>query len=162
MIKFALNTLLILILISPIVTFSQEVKVYKTFEEFGEVLNRESDKVHIINFWATWCKPCVAELPYFEELGRILKDDVDITLVSLDFGTQLESRVIPFVKAKALESEVVLLDDPKSNIWIDLVEKSWSGAIPATLIRNSEKSEFYEKEFHSTDELKDIILTFLK
>jgi len=142
------------------VSYTQDVKVYKTYSEFEELLQTKDDKVHIVNFWATWCKPCIKELPYFEEIGSELSDKVDITLVSLDFGNQLDTRVKPFIKKKELESRVVLLDDPKSNVWIDLVDKSWSGAIPATVFYKGDKRKFYEKEFHSTAELKAIISSF--
>ena len=142
---------------------AQNIEVFKTFDEFKPLLEKSDDKVHVINFWATWCKPCIAELPYFEELNQKYNGkEVDFLLVSLDFATQLTSRVIPFLQKRKIKSKVVLLDDPKSSVWIDLVDKSWSGAIPATLVYRLGKSKFYEKEFHSQEELENIITSFIK
>lgn len=142
---------------------AQKVLVFQTFEDFKPLLEKSDDKVHVVNFWATWCKPCIAELPYFEALNKKYQGKkVEFTLVSLDFGTQLESRVIPFLEKRNIKSKVVLLDDPKSTVWIDLVDKSWSGAIPATMVYKGNESDFYEKEFHSEAELEDIISQFLK
>jgi thiol-disulfide isomerase/thioredoxin len=142
---------------------AQDVKVYQTFDEFRTVLEQDDGKVHVVNFWATWCAPCIAELPYFEKLNEKYSDEeVVFTLVSLDFGTLLESRVKPFIRKRDLQSNIVLLDDPKSNAWIDRVNPDWSGAIPATIVYRGKESAFYEQEFHSEEELEEIIIPFLK
>ena len=45
-----------------------------------------SGKVYLIDFWATWCKPCIKELPAFEELNARYQDKgLKVVLVSLDF-----------------------------------------------------------------------------
>ncbi len=133
------------------------------FEGFQEHIAKKSDKVLVVNFWATWCVPCVKELPYFEEAyDHYSGTDVEILLVSLDFEHQIESRLIPFIEKKGLRPEVIVLDDPDANAWIDKVDPSWSGAIPATFVKHGEAMEFYEQSFHSLDELKEIIQPFLK
>jgi thiol-disulfide isomerase/thioredoxin len=128
------------------------------FDQFNsQYLNRQTDTVYIINFWATWCKPCVKELPYFEKISENYKDQkVKVVLVSLDFAKNYETMLIPFVKKKALKSEVVLLNDPNGNEWIDKVSTSWSGAIPATLIYTKNSREFYEQSF-SYEQLDSIV-----
>lgn len=132
-----------------------------TFEEFKPYLQRTDDKIYVINFWATWCAPCVAELPYFEKIGSEYKDrNVEVILVSLDFPRQYEARLIPFVKEHNLNSEVLMLNDPDANSWIPQVSELWTGSIPATLFYNAEKSVFYEKQF-DYDELVQIISKFL-
>ena len=62
---------------------------------------------------------------------------LDVTLIWLDFLDDLEEKVIPFVKTRNLKSKVVLLDEIDYNTWIDLIDPTWGGAIPFTLIVNS-------------------------
>ena len=143
--------------------YAQEVAVIK-FPELKEKMSRESEIVYVFNFWATWCKPCVAELPYFEKLTATYnKDQLVVVLVSLDFASQLDRKVVPFVKEKQLKSEVVLLDAPNYNEWIDKINPKWSGAIPATVIIHGESktNQFYEQQFTYT-ELEDIVRPLLK
>lgn len=115
------------------------------------------DTVYIVNFWATWCAPCVAELPYFEKLQSMYKEQpLKILLVSLDFKSKLKSAVEPFVRKTKLQNEVFLLNERKPQEYIDRISKEWTGAIPATLFvnRNKKLYNFYEKEF-SFEELID-------
>ena len=139
------------------------VKVYDTFEEFSEVLNRTGEKTYVVNFWATWCKPCIAELPYFNKLAEEhSNDDIEVILVSLDFKNRIKKSLIPFIEKNNIKTEVVLLADNRSNEWIDKVDESWSGAIPATLIYNQDSYQFLEHEFESYEELKTLIEQFKK
>ncbi|WP_224489840.1 TlpA disulfide reductase family protein [Robertkochia flava] len=131
------------------------------FEGLEGLLNRSDDKVYVVNFWATWCKPCVEELPYFEALHtKYATKDVEVVLVSLDFPSRAEKVLIPFVEKRGLKSTVLLLDDPKQNTWIPRVSPSWSGAIPATVIFSRDKREFYEKSF-TFKELETAVTSFM-
>ena len=115
-----------------------------------------------MNFWATWCKPCVEELPYFEQLREEYKDDkVEVILISLDLPNQIESRLKPFIKEHELRSQVVLLNDPNQNEWIPKVDPHWDGAIPATLVYNKNERRFYPKSF-TYEELEQTIKHYLK
>jgi thiol-disulfide isomerase/thioredoxin len=124
-----------------------EVRVVK-FDALEHLMTRDTDKIEVINFWATWCKPCIKELPYFQELQEELPDKVNVTLVSLDYAEVLNDRVIPFIKKRQLTTDVLLLDEIDYNSWIDKVDPSWSGAIPATLIINHQTGQrkFIESE----------------
>jgi thiol-disulfide isomerase/thioredoxin len=108
-------------------------------------LTSTSDTTYIINFWATWCKPCIEELPAFEAVQQqYAGKPVQVVLVSIDFAKDLNKKVIPFVNRNKLKSTVFVLDEPDQNAWIDLVDPSWSGAIPATLfINNARKQRFF-------------------
>ncbi len=145
-------------------TFAQEATELKVFdfEELQEYLPREENQLVVLNFWATWCKPCVKEMPYFQELSEKYASDesVRVILVSLDMESQLETRLVPFMKKHKLHPEVVVLDDPDANRWIDQVDPSWSGAIPATLFYRGDQKKFFQKSFHSLEELEAIIQTF--
>ncbi len=126
------------------------------------ILNRKDDKTYVVNFWATWCAPCIKELPYFEKLDKEYESkNVEVVLVSLDFPKKYESQLRPFINKHQLKSELYALNDMNSNYWIPKVEENWSGAIPATLIYNSNKREFYEQSFNY-EELEIEINKFLK
>ncbi len=135
-----------------------EVAVYPTFEEMAPLFNASNDTTYVVNFWATWCKPCVKELPYFEKAVQAYKGHpVKIILVSLDFPKQIDSRLIPFIREHGLQAEVVVLTDPDANSWIPQIADEWSGAIPATLVQYQGKRVFHEGDFESLEDLQEFI-----
>lgn len=118
------------------------------YEQLKPLLEKNDDTIYVINFWATWCAPCVKELPYFEKLGVTYSSkNVKVLLVSLDFPKQVEKKLIPFINENKIQSEVVLLDDVNEDIWIQAIDKTWSGSLPATLIYNKNQRRFYEQTF---------------
>ncbi|MCB0525491.1 MAG: TlpA disulfide reductase family protein [Saprospiraceae bacterium] len=132
-------------------------------EQITRWKNSESDTVFVINFWATWCGPCVKELPAFEKLQEEYADkQVQVILVNNDFKKQFESRVIPFVQERNLKSRVVFMNESNPNKWIDLVSEEWSGALPATIIISGKKKQtlFFEKSFEY-EELEKALLRVL-
>jgi len=138
-----------------------QVTVYEKFIDMESAIltDLSHDTTYVINFWATWCGPCVKELPYFEELNALYDGQpFKQILVSLDDPKKLESKVMPFLVKNNIQSKVVLLADGKANSWIDKVDPNWSGAIPITLILKGDKRKFYEQEFHSTFELEEQML----
>ena len=107
------------------------------FEDLRKMMNHVSDTTLVVHFWATWCKPCVEELPSLDKLSReYAPKKIRFVMVSMDFPKDIKEKVIPFVTINNINSEVVLLDEPDYNAWIDDVDKQWSGTIPATLILN--------------------------
>lgn len=137
----------------------ESVNAYN-FEGLEYFLKKQNDTTYVVNFWATWCVPCVEELPYFEKLNAEYKDDkVKVVLVSLDMHKMIESKLIPFMKEKQLKSDVVVLRDPDADSWIPKVDSAWSGAIPATVIYNKDKRKFYEKSF-TYEELENEVKNF--
>ena len=128
------------------------------FEGLEPLLNRRDGQTYVLNFWATWCAPCIKELPYFEEVNRD-REGVRVILVNLDMPRMWESHLIPFIQEKQLGAEVIVLDDPDQNSWIPRVHEDWSGAIPATLLYKDGSREFYEKPF-TRDELFQTIDNF--
>ncbi|MFA5417898.1 MAG: TlpA family protein disulfide reductase [Bacteroidales bacterium] len=115
------------------------------FDEFQPLLEMKNDTTYVINFWATWCIPCIKELPEFERINKDYRDKkFKMILVSLDFRSQMDEVLIPYLKEKQLTPEVLLLSDPNSNVWINKVNPDWSGSIPATVIYNSDYYYFHE------------------
>ncbi len=149
------------LLISGFFANAQKLVPVYDFDGFEPFLHQENDTTYVINFWATWCKPCVKELPAFEELNEKFKNEkVKVILVSLDFIKHYDTQLLPFIKNRQLKSKVLLLNDPKSNRWIDKVSSDWSGAIPATVIYKGKMRKFYERSF-SFDELEMEVKRFL-
>lgn len=124
------------------------IPVYDFDKLEAVLLNQKNDTTYVVNFWATWCKPCINELPFFEQLGSTYADKkVKVVLVSLDFPEYLHTKVVPFIEKYQLVSEVILLADDDANTWIPKVSKEWEGSIPATVIFNGENRSFYERSF---------------
>ena len=132
------------------------------YEGLEPLLNKKDDKTYVINFWATWCKPCIKELPYFEKLNEnYAGKNVEVILVSLDFPQHFETKLKTYIKENDLKSKVVALDDPDMNSWIPKINEKWTGAIPATIIYNKKQRQFYEQSFEY-DELVGELRRFIE
>lgn len=132
---------------------AQDVTVVD-FNGLKPLLHRDNDTTYIVNFWATWCKPCVEELPYFAEAEQKLSGGkYRFIMVSMDFRKTLDSRVRPFIKANKMPGQAILLDDSDANAWIPQVDGDWDGAIPVTLIYKGQSRKFVNSNFESTSEL---------
>ena len=127
------------------------------FDGLYSKIDLSVDKTYVINFWATWCAPCVKELPHFEEVNKEYKNkNTEVILVSLDFPSQIENKLKPYLKKNKIKSKVILLDDSKMNTWVPKVSQDWGGGIPATLIVNSSNYNFYPKSFNKEELVAEI------
>ncbi len=145
----------VLIFFLPLGAFSQQVKLL-TVDELYKRVEKGKDTTYVVNFWATWCAPCIKELPHFEKLQKEKKTDkLKVLLVSVDFKNRLEKSVVPFVKKKNMKNEVFLLNEKDEQEYIDKIDKTWSGAIPATLFVKGKKRKFLEQEFTYEDLTKE-------
>jgi thiol-disulfide isomerase/thioredoxin len=159
-IKYLL-AILALVAATTLTAAAQKVTVVK-YNDLEKLRQLPHDTLYVVNFWATWCKPCIKELPYFEAVNKQYKDQpVRVVLVSMDAPQDLEKRVHPFVQKRALQSRLLLLDESDPNSWIDRLEPKWSGAIPATMLFNNKRKqyEFVEREL-SEDELQKLIVKY--
>ena len=139
---------------------SQRIERIK-LPKLQQIMYHESSKLTIVNFWATWCKPCVAELPYFEALNKAYtQDQVRVLLVSLDPIGDF-SKVSRFVEQRHISASVFLLDEKNQNHMIESIHKSWQGSLPYTLfIREKQMVAAYERALTREDLFK-ITRTFL-
>jgi len=130
------------------------------FSEIEKLLQKNDDTLRVFNFWATWCKPCVEELPLFQALSKAYTNQaLQQVFISLDFTNKIESKLIPFLKTNPLPGDVIVLDDPDANSWIDKVDPSWSGSIPATIFLLNGKTKFHEGKFNEFSDIQKIIQT---
>ena len=160
--RYILPILVVLLMVSCKEESKEITFTEVDYNGLEKVLNRTDNKTYVVNFWATWCAPCVKELPYFERINKQYKDkNVEVVLVSLDFPKHFDTKLKNFINKKQLQSELYALNDMDSNYWIPKVNKDWSGAIPATLIYNSKKPELFEQPFEY-EELERTLNKFLK
>jgi thiol-disulfide isomerase/thioredoxin len=133
-----------LILILSILAYStstqaQDIPSYTADQLLQHATSK--DTLYIINFWATWCDPCVAELPNFNILyNKYAGKPVKIILASLDFPESYPLRLATFVHRKGLLPQVAWFNETDANVFIPKIDSSWQGSIPATLILQPGKS----------------------
>jgi thiol-disulfide isomerase/thioredoxin len=137
--------------------------VFMSYGEFEPLLRQANDTTYVVNFWATWCKPCVEELPFFEKLiaettnptgaGQPIK----VLLVSMDFPKDFLRKLVPFVAERNLQRHVVALGDLDYDAWIGKVSEQWDGAIPFTLVYKGQNRVEKSSELASYEELKALL-----
>jgi thiol-disulfide isomerase/thioredoxin len=108
---------------------------------------RNSDHPLLVNFWATYCKPCVAEIPYFQEEVKKYKD-LELLLVSLDLPDYYPARIASFAKRMNFTASIIWLNETNADYFCPLIDKSWSGGIPSSLLVNNKKAykKFFERQ----------------
>ncbi|MEJ5963167.1 TlpA disulfide reductase family protein [Pedobacter immunditicola] len=112
-----------------------------TAQKLQQRISQGKDTVFVVNFWATWCVPCVKELPNFEQLQKKFSNKpLKVLLVSLDFKSRLESDLKPFLNRMKIMSEVFLMNDQDEQIFIQKIDKNWEGNLPATLVVNTSRN----------------------
>ncbi|HRI21799.1 MAG TPA: TlpA disulfide reductase family protein [Panacibacter sp.] len=130
---------------APFIAFSQ-VKLIN-IDQLNNRTNHGSDTTYVINFWATWCAPCIKELDSFEKLNKQYKNEkLKVLLISVDFESKLSS-LSTFIKKRNLQTEVFLINEKNEQEYINRIDSGWSGAIPATLFIKNNDRKFFEKEF---------------
>jgi thiol-disulfide isomerase/thioredoxin len=108
----------------------------------------------VINFWSTWCKPCIEEIPHFIKVADSLKSKgVELLLVSLDTKQVYNSGTLKsFIQKKGWKRNMVWLNETDADHYCPVVDSKWSGVIPVTLIINPSKNyrQFYEEPLSHT------------
>jgi thiol-disulfide isomerase/thioredoxin len=103
----------------------------------------------IINFWASYCSPCIKEIPFFEEIvAKNKSTGVRLLLVSLDLRDAYPAKIQAMSKKLNFSSAVVWLDETNADYFCPKVDTAWSGGIPSSLFINNQKGyrKFFETE----------------
>ena len=141
---------------------AQEVEIIK-YEQLFDKIQQDSDQLIVVNFWATWCGPCVEEMPHFVELNEQYKDNPNFKLifVSMDRAKQLD-KVKQFMQEYKMNGEVVLLDDNKRmNEWIPKIDNNWNGNIPVTVLYKKKEKLHFVGSAMDKPELERLITTYI-
>lgn len=128
--------------------FSVQAQSFKKIKlaDLEKIVSPKDDITYVINFWATWCRPCVKELPYFERIHKKYRNQkVKVILIAVE---DTEQKIKKFIEKKKIQASVFLLDETKSDVWIPKVDKNWDGAIPVTLFINGKSGQ---RVFHQGD-----------
>ncbi len=132
--------LLSLIILSAVqVLQAQEVKPLNSTDDIKGVFDGTKGKVTLLNFWATWCKPCVKEFPDLLKLQKEYNDlGFELVFISLDAPEELDSTLRPFLSKQGIDFTTYYSTFAKPEDLIDFVDKNWQGAIPSTYIYDKE------------------------
>jgi thiol-disulfide isomerase/thioredoxin len=124
----------------------------------------KTEKPTIFNFWATFCKPCVAEIPYFQQLvKKYEKEGVELVLISLDLSEAYPKQISSFATKYKFTSPIKFLAETNADLFCPAVDESWSGAIPASLFVNNKTGyrKFFEEQL-SKEKLEKEIKAMIK
>ena len=127
----------------PILVFTalaqNEIKVVK-IEELKKVYIKPNDTTYIINFFATWCGPCMMEMPILNKFyDEHQNTNIQLIFVSLDNAGVLK-KLPSKMKKLGVQAPVYLLNESSDFSWLPYIDKRWQGSIPATMVVNSKKN----------------------
>jgi thiol-disulfide isomerase/thioredoxin len=106
--------------------------------ELNQILKQNKGNAVLVNVWATWCAPCREEFPDLVKLAKNYNEKLKIIGISADDSDAIDSKVIPFLKKNNAEFENYLIKVVDPEDFINLLNKDWSGAIPATFIYDND------------------------
>jgi thiol-disulfide isomerase/thioredoxin len=140
-------------LVFGIVANSQKIAKWK-MEDVVKSFSAKNDTTYVVNFWATFCKPCNEEIPDFIRLAdKYKKQKVKLMLVSLDLPAYVAVKLPAFIKKYNYKTNHVWLNETNADIFCPMIDPKWSGAIPATIIVNNKTGyrKFVEDQVSAAD-----------
>jgi thiol-disulfide isomerase/thioredoxin len=132
---------------------SQPIRKWK-IEDVVKSYTKNNDTVYVVNFWATFCKPCIEEIPDFIRIvKKYEKQKVKLLLVSLDLPSYYPARIAAFAKKNRYDVPIAWLNETNADHFCPMIDKSWSGSIPSTIVVNNKTGyrKFVEGEMGAGD-----------
>ena len=106
------------------------------------LMRERNGKILLLNIWATWCAPCVAEFPDLAKFSQTCDTTaVEVAAISADYPDEVDAKIIPFLRKMSISFPVHVAQFEHQEDFINAVNRSWSGALPATLIYDSHGKE---------------------
>jgi thiol-disulfide isomerase/thioredoxin len=129
--------------------YSQMIPKLK-IQDVVNYYSKNNDTTYIVNFWSTYCQPCIEEMPYLQSISKkYAAKKVKLVFVSLDVKSFYPKKLNAFLKKKKITATTIWLNETNADIFCPAVDEKWSGAIPATIIVHNKKGykQFYEEQF---------------
>jgi len=136
-----------------VATRGQQIPKWK-IEEVVKSFSADNDTTYVVNFWATFCKPCNAEIPDFIRIvDKYKSKKVKLLLVSLDLPSYYPAKIKAFAKQHNYKTNIAWLNETDADRFCPMIDAKWSGAIPATIIVNNKTGyrKFFEDQVVADD-----------
>ena len=157
--KLLPSLLMVLLAFTVTTTEAQDIQKWKLSDLKTAI--KKADKPTIYNFWATFCLPCLEEVPYFQQLVKKYDSlGVRLVFISLDPSENYPQKLKSFTTKHNFKYPVKFLDETDADAFCPAVDKNWSGAIPATLFINNKSGyrKFFEEQLSRVQLEKEIKL----
>ncbi|MBK6634564.1 MAG: redoxin domain-containing protein [Chitinophagaceae bacterium] len=141
------------LMVFVMVVSAQDIPKWK-IEDVVRSYSAKNDTVYVVNFWATFCKPCIEEIPHFLRLAEKYKSQkVKLLLVSLDLPAYYPAKIVSFAKKNNYNTNIVWLNETNADHFCPMIDQKWSGAIPSTIIVNNSNGyrKFKEEEMSAVE-----------
>lgn len=125
----------------PKVTQVDEVALLNLLKRDGG-----STKPLLVNFWATWCGPCVEEFPDLVKISDDYQGKIDVITVTLDDLAEINTSVPQFLAKMKATMPTYLLKTTDENSAIESVSKDWQGGLPFTILYDGKGATVYSKQ----------------
>ena len=128
---------------------------YEEFEEIAPLFQQTNDTTYVINFWATWCKPCREEIKLLQQLAEKTEGQaIEVVLVSLDREETALKRIPGFLAETGPDLNSIVLLDENDATWGKTIDRVWSGSLPTTIIYKGQLRYVYRRAFNTLADLE--------
>ena len=147
--------------VSTLIAPADPPRVYTDYEELADLFRQRNDTTYLINFWATWCKPCLEELPLLQELATEKENrPLEIVLVSLDTRPEAIARIPDYLTGRGIDLPNVVLTDEGQD-WKTALDEHWDGTLPTTFIYRNELRYIYRRNFRTLPDVREAVRPLL-